>query len=703
MASDLRADAHQLDIAGQYDPNLTLHMLDSFMEAGGNNNEDFRYPLRALKVKLGDALLAIGYMSREDSRKHMASLKLNYKDICTTAVDQYRSQFDNQRWPPSRGVSDTRIPPSAFGNVSHCSPDAVAIAQAYALIQQQQGPSSKGKDGNCLHCGKPGHWARDCPSKRSNGKGKPTSSGNRTRSSGPRSTPDPPTWKRIAPKPSEPSTKTSEGKTWRWCGKCARLSTTHGTDQHTGPVKASKASSSNTPPSVQANTIFPMPSAWNVPFLLDPTISDVSPFGVDFLKLLAVIFHRTLFLTFFAAGFAYTLGSTPATFWGYCLHMFTDHWTHFLPLLFWLLCVLISIFGPTLLQCLRPPPAAPNLRPLSPAHRKRMFRRQRRRHVPPRVFRPGSFGLRRKAGSRPPMAQRDMNLVFDAIEGLKAFSHAITFRRVRREGAKIRRRPQRRDQINSYRPPSSRLTQSQLEQLVSPAFKAYFLNAPLPERILSATQALRAALMAPQETHEHVKKEHRFPIIWDSGASISISSHLSDFVGPLSSTPTGIRLQGIAKGLSIHGVGHVAWSFVDNKGMLRTLKLPVYHVPRATARLLSTTSLLQQHPSETIQQFSDRLILSGNKKLGTSGIEILTDPRTNLHVGVAYDNTAPSSIHAAFFSRELWHTRIRLVASRLRLQSSTHSRCVHPASTANSDVSQLPGRPLISSGNVKEF
>ena len=334
MASDLRADAQQLDIAGQYDHNLTLHMLDSFMEAGGSNNEDFRYPLRALKVKLGDALLAIGYMSREDARKHMASLKLNYKDICTTAVDQYRSQLDNQRWPPSRGVTDTRTPPSAFGNVAHCSPDAVAIAQADALIQQQQGPSSKGKDGNCLHCGKPGHWARDCPSKRSNGNGKPTSSGNRTRSSGPRSTSDPPTWKKIAPKPGEASTKTTDGKTWRWCGKCARWSTTHGTDQHTGPVKASKASSSNTPLSVQANTIFPMPAAWNVPFLLDPTISDVVAFGFDILKLLAVFVHRTLLLPFFAAGFAYALGSTPATFWGYCLHMFTDHWTHFLPLLF---------------------------------------------------------------------------------------------------------------------------------------------------------------------------------------------------------------------------------------------------------------------------------------------------------------------------------------------------------------------------------
>ena len=197
-----------------------------------------------------------------------------------------------------------------------------------------------------------------------------------------------------------------------------------------------------------------------------------------------------------------------------------------------------------------------------------------------------------------------------------------------------------------YRAPTSGLTSSQAEVLLSPAFKAYFTQAPLPERILNATQALRAAMMSAQATNDHVGKTHLYPVIWDSGASISISPVQSDFVGPLTPAPVGIRLQGIAKGLSIKSVGHVAWSFVDNKGMLRTLKVPAYRVPGATARLLSTTSLLQQYPEESITQLADRIILSGSKSV--SGIEILTDPKSNLHMGLAYDSTAPDTIASAF-------------------------------------------------------
>jgi hypothetical protein len=39
MASDMRADAKALQIAGQFDHNLTLHILNSFLEAGGSNKK----------------------------------------------------------------------------------------------------------------------------------------------------------------------------------------------------------------------------------------------------------------------------------------------------------------------------------------------------------------------------------------------------------------------------------------------------------------------------------------------------------------------------------------------------------------------------------------------------------------------------------------------------------------------------------------
>jgi hypothetical protein len=64
-------------------------------------------------------------------------------------------------------------------------------------------------------------------------------------------------------------------------------------------------------------------------------------------------------------------------------------------------------------------------------------------------------------------------------------------------------------------------------------------------------------------------------VIWDSGASISISPHVRDFVGELHPAPSWVHLKGLAKGLTIKGMGYVAWAVMDTKGMLRMLKLPV--------------------------------------------------------------------------------------------------------------------------------
>jgi hypothetical protein len=95
-------------------------------------------------------------------------------------------------------------------------------------------------------------------------------------------------------------------------------------------------------------------------------------------------------------------------------------------------------------------------------------------------------------------------------------------------------------------------------------------------------------------------KANTSPIIWDSGASISITPDLSDFEGPVSSPGTITQLKGIAKGLQIKGQGEVTWAVHDQLGNLRLLKVPAFHVPNIKVRLLSTSSLLQTYPDETI-------------------------------------------------------------------------------------------------------
>jgi hypothetical protein len=693
MASEIRADALELEIAGQYDHNITLHILDAFLEAGGSNNEDYRFPLRTLKAKLSDALLELGYMKQEDATKYMATLSLGFRDICTAASDAYRKQKDQSKWPPARtGAQDSRAPPRAFGNVAStatCLPvtsDPISQAHAFALLQQQtHGSGTASATDICLNCGKPGHWARDCPQKvkpsvrgRDGFRGKtrsvrfspgPRPSGNTGNRSA--SSPASKSWKTLAPKAGEPEIKKFENRSWRWCAKCGRWSTTHGTAQHTGPTRGS-STSSGAPPA-QANFLYPMPSAWHVPIFFVPTFWDILSFGLDFVHVLALFvaqtFARTFFRLIFSASLGFFLGSLPDDFWPYLRALLFQDWSTSIPIFGWLLCVVISLLGPWWLHRRAAPylPKAPNFSKPLPLPRLKQFRRRhrnqnRRSQRRPRPYpAPASHGLRHKVDCRSSLARRDHLLVQDAVAGLAAFAAAITFHRVGREGD-IWSRPSTkkkssptyhgdkkgkrfsRDASPMYRCSSTPgLTSSQVDALISPAYKAYMAQANFSERILSATQALRAAFLSPTATGNHCTSTDRFPVIWDSGASISISPHRSDFVGPLEVPPIGIKLQGIAKGLTIQGIGHVAWSFVDNSGMLRTLKVPAYHVPGATARLLSTNSLLQTYPGETIHQMGDRLVLSGSKENDVRGVEILTEPQSNLPVGFAYD--------APFFSK----------------------------------------------------
>ncbi|KAI2491142.1 hypothetical protein MHU86_23428 [Fragilaria crotonensis] len=131
------------------------------------------------------------------------------------------------------------------------------------------------------------------------------------------------------------------------------------------------------------------------------------------------------------------------------------------------------------------------------------------------------------------------------------------------------------------------------------------------------------------------------PVIWDSGASVTISPEKLDFVGTISRLSTITQLNGIAKGLRIEGEGKVHWSFHDATGKLRTLELPAYYVPKIRVRLLSTTSLLQTYSDETIQVESHRMTLSGSPDDATRpSITAHVNPDNNLPTSQAYRQPA---------------------------------------------------------------
>jgi len=156
----------------------------------------------------------------------------------------------------------------------------------------------------------------------------------------------------------------------------------------------------------------------------------------------------------------------------------------------------------------------------------------------------------------------------------------------------------------------------------------------------------RVALHAPSRFRASMSNDAVFPVIWDSGASVTISPDKSDFVGSMVSPSAITQLKGIAKGLRIEGQGTVRWCVHDAFGNLRTLTLPAYYVPKIRIRLLSTTSLLQSYGNETIKVEADKLTLSGiDGDPSRNPVVARVNPDNNLPTSEAYRHK--DTLHAA--------------------------------------------------------
>jgi hypothetical protein len=83
----------------------------------------------------------------------------------------------------------------------------------------------------------------------------------------------------------------------------------------------------------------------------------------------------------------------------------------------------------------------------------------------------------------------------------------------------------------------------------------------------------------------------RFSLIWDSGASVSLSHDKNDFVGELRKPSRIMQLRGIVKGICIEGIGYAAFSMTDSTGKLRSVKMKAVYCRQSLVKLLSITDV----------------------------------------------------------------------------------------------------------------
>lgn len=152
---------------------------------------------------------------------------------------------------------------------------------------------------------------------------------------------------------------------------------------------------------------------------------------------------------------------------------------------------------------------------------------------------------------------------------------------------------------------------------------------------LHRSKALKQALQHPQKFRSEMPDDGVFQIVWDSGASISITFDQRDFQGTLEPFRSQLKLKGVSQGIKIEGQGLVTWNVMDTAGTIQSIKVPVLYVPNSHIRLLSTQNLLQTYTGEEIKLTQHDLTLSrvdGDTQ------------RRPVHVNVNKTNNLPTSL-----------------------------------------------------------
>ena len=140
-----------------------------------------------------------------------------------------------------------------------------------------------------------------------------------------------------------------------------------------------------------------------------------------------------------------------------------------------------------------------------------------------------------------------------------------------------------------------------------------YISTPIMKTFKAGSSLLHQVLLsAPAKAVNNMKPKTKFNVIWDTGASVSISPCKEDFI-EFSADTDETTLVGISNGLKVKGSGIVEWCVMDMNGGIRKFKVRALYVPACNVRLLRPHDLTEQFNDETITVVHNGLRLSGSE------------------------------------------------------------------------------------------
>jgi GAG-pre-integrase domain len=137
------------------------------------------------------------------------------------------------------------------------------------------------------------------------------------------------------------------------------------------------------------------------------------------------------------------------------------------------------------------------------------------------------------------------------------------------------------------------------QQFCSTTIGLFLPNFAIPHSVfttvLGIADSAALALHSPAAFHAGLSTTDSFPIVWDTGASYSLSPHESDFGETLQSLDTPLQLNGLASSLAVTQKGVVNWIVQADDGSQKILTTEAYFAPGANVRLLLPQTYMRQH------------------------------------------------------------------------------------------------------------